>query len=36
MTTVFMSMAARSSDGDDFEPETKIQMEGHTLTPTIG
>ena len=31
-----MSMAARSSDRDDFEPETQIQTEGHTLTPTGG
>ena len=36
MTTVFMSMAARSSNRDNFEPETKIQIEGHTLTPTGG
>ena len=36
MTTVFVSMATRSSDRDDFEPETKIQTEGHTLTPTSG
>ena len=34
MTTVFMSMATRLSDLDDFEPETKIQTEGHTLIPT--
>ena len=34
MTTVFVSRATRSSDLEDFEPETKIQTEGHTLTPT--
>ena len=33
-TTVFVSMATRSSDLDDFEPEIKIQTEGHTLTLT--
>ena len=35
-TTVFVSMATRSSDGEDFKPETKIWTEGHTLTPTGG
>ena len=34
MTTVFMSMVTRLSDLDNFETETKIQTEGHTLTPT--
>ena len=34
MTTVLMSMATGSSNLDDFEPETKIQTEGHTLTQT--
>ena len=36
MTTVFMSMAARSSDLDNLNPEVKIQIEGHSLTPTSG
>ena len=34
MTSVFVSMAARLSNLDDFESETKTQTEGHTLTPT--
>ena len=36
MTTVFVSMATRSSDLDDLKPEIKIQAEGHTLTSTSG
>ena len=36
MTTVFMSIAARSSELDDLPPETKVQTEGHTLTPVGG
>ena len=34
--TVFMSMAAQSSDLDDQNPGTSIQKEGHTLTPPSG
>ena len=36
MTTVFMSMAARLSDLDDFKPGIKIQNEDHTFTLTNG
>ena len=36
MTIVFMSMATRSRDLDDFQPETEIQTEGHTFTPVRG
>ena len=36
MTTVFMSMATRTSDLDELNLEVKIQTEGHTLTPTSG
>ena len=31
-----MSMATRLSNLDDFESATKIQTEGHTLTPAGG
>ena len=34
MTTVFVSMAARLGNLDDLNPGVKIQIEGHTLTPT--
>ena len=36
MTTVFVSMATRLSDLDDFELEIKIQTEGHTIMLTNG
>ena len=36
MATVFMSMAASSSDLDDQKPGVNIQTEGHTLTPPSG
>ena len=36
MATVFMSVAARSSDLDDQMPGINIQTEGHTLTIPSG
>ena len=36
MTTVFVSMATRLSDLDNFESEIKFQIEGHMLTLTNG
>ena len=36
MATVFMSMAARSSDLDNQKPGVNIQTKGHTLTPPSG
>ena len=34
MTTVFMSMDAKSSDLDDLNSEIKTQPESHTITPS--